>query len=217
MRILGIDAGYANLAYCEIDTDDHRHPIIWNCCRILEGKYSEKAFFDAVYRWATGELMYRLFQRVDRIVLERQMTPKFAVINVVIRTLYFAKCVEHNPQTVGAYFRLPRDRTSKKKAAITLVSRNAALPAAKKKDDLADAYLLAIYEMQTHFGLLPEGLEDGRPGIHDDQPSPGRKRHRHSLSAAIPRPVDTGKRLFYDLTGSSSEGSGSSDSEGDEA
>lgn len=216
MRILGIDSGYANLAYCEMESEDHTHPLEWTCCRILEGKYSEKAFFEAAYRWVRRKR--ELFERADRIVLERQMTPKFAVINIMIRTLYYDKAVEYNPQTVGAHFGFPRDRESKKRAAVSLVGQNAAFPQVKKKDDLADAYLLAIYDLQFHFGFLEEGLNDVRTRVENNRSGTGRKRGpvSLSLSSAIPpligtkRPLlGTKRRLTDSSIGSSEEGSDS--------
>lgn len=203
MRVLGIDAGYANLAYCEIESEDHQHPVTWHCCRILEGHFSEQAFFHAIYRWVTSETMKELFLRADRIVLERQMATKFAAINVVIRTLYYDKTVEYNPQSIGAFYKFPRDRLSKKAAAVEFVGLLAEIPDRKKKDDLADAYLLALYDLQFHFGFLTEGLHNV-VRVQGDRGSHGRKRGYDSISAAVPHPARARVPIFLDLTGSSS-------------
>jgi glycosyltransferase involved in cell wall biosynthesis len=204
MLILGVDAGYANLAYCMIDSEDHKNPSTWDVVRVMEGHFTEQKFFHVIYRWVTSETMRELFQKADRIVLERQMSTKFAAINVVIRTLYYDKTIEYNPQTIGAFYKFPRDRYSKKRATIEYVGLIAQIPDRKKKDDLADAYLLALYDLQFHFGVLTEGSSDviQSPG---DRRGNGRKRRRYSISPAVPAPAPARGGIILDLTGSSSE------------
>lgn len=217
MNFVGIDAGYANLSYCEVNSDDPFHPITWVCCRILEGKYSEERLFKACYEWVKSEKMSTIFNRANRIILERQMTLKFQMINHIIRALYYEKTVERNPTTVGAFFRFPRARSEKKSAAIRLVSLNAALPPGKKRDDLADAYLLAIYELWDNCDLLREGWKNVIRPKDSDRRSP-RKRRPASLSLSSAVSQKTGvvntKRRLIDLTGQSASGSDESGEEG---
>jgi hypothetical protein len=220
MNFVGIDAGYANLSYCVVNSDHPFEPVSWVCCRILEGKYSEEKLFKACYEWVHTEKMSAIFNSATRIVLERQMTLKFQMINHIIRTLYYNKTVERNPTTVGAFFHFPRARAEKKKAAITLVSLNAMIPAGKKKDDLADAYLLAVYELWDNCDLLKEGWKNVRTNsiprsTHSDKRAP-RKRGPASVSLSAAVAEKTGvintKRRLIDLTGQSSD---SSDQEGE--
>jgi len=216
MRVLGIDAGFANLAYCEVNSEDPTHPIRWACVRIMEEKFSEEKFFKAAYDWVQSDMMKPIFEAVDRIVLERQMTPKFAIVNHIIRALYYHKTVEYNPQTVGSHFGLARDRATKKKDAIRIVSAVAAFPVSKKKDDLADAYLLAIYDLQNFFHLL-QGFNVGLR-VEDNRASVGAKRRSVSLSVGAAKhsstttehPVNTKRRLVdIDLCSSASSDSSS--------
>lgn len=140
--VIGIDAGYANFAWVAIKDGNWRSPERW-CNQRLITKYSEEALFEATYHWC--QVNKQLLDSATAIVLERQIEKKFAVMNTVIRTLYFDKTTVVCPQTISANFDLPRTRAEKKKESIALVkTMGCRLPAVKKKDDLADAMLLAI-------------------------------------------------------------------------
>ena len=114
---------------------------------MFTGKFSEERLVRAVQEWIHTETIQKLFREADEIILERQMTMKFQCINHFIRANFFDKTREVNPNTVGAFFSLPiKDRKKKKKQAVELVTSHTVFPVRKgKKDDLADAYLLAFY------------------------------------------------------------------------
>lgn len=148
--IVAIDAGYANFACVHIN-GDWRRPLRLTNERLLEGPFNEEALFEATYQWCQQNKA--MLESCDAIVLERQMEKKFAVINTVIRTLHHDKTEERNPRSVGARFGLDvNDRPRKKRQAVELVKRNVPMLSRKKgkKDDMADAFLLAISYLQDH-------------------------------------------------------------------
>ena len=174
-RVLGIDAGYKNFAYCELQ-EGIKRPFTWKNLALFEGVYDEEKLFAGTMQWCLDNA--DLLESVDRIVLERQMKMKFAVINTVIRSLHYKKTIVVNPLTVGKHYGLPRTRSEKKKAAVNYVSKLCAFPASatRKKDDLADSYLLAHYGFSIPF-LTQEGQYDGNTG-------------RLQLGHALPEPSD---------------------------
>ncbi len=168
MKVVGIDAGYVNFAVCGVDVRDLTRPYYWKNSPLFKGAFSEEKLVHAVYAWINQPDIRELLDNADQIVLERQMTMKFQAVNHCIRFRYFDKTIEVHPRTLGAFFQLPIDRPSKKKESVQLVTRNTAFPVRKgKKDDLADAYLLAAYHVFSRIPKLLEGWVDERP--------PGRK------------------------------------------
>jgi len=155
-KIVGVDPGYVNFAVCAINTLQPTKPYYWSNAPLFRGTFSEEKLCVALNDWITQDHIKALLDEADEIILERQMTMKFQAVNHCIRFRYFAKTREVNPKTLGAFFMLPLKRREKKKAAVELVQKNAVLPITKgKKDDLADAYLLAFYgavETQPQLG-----------------------------------------------------------------
>jgi len=148
MKVLGIDMGYANLAWCIIDTEHNpRRPTHWAVERILSGKGTMDNCYEAILNWVTRH--FKLFLACDAVILERQMKKKFIVMNTVVRTIFRGKSFMVAPTTVQRFFGLPRGRAFKKQAAIELCNEQLdGLPQVKQKqDDLADAALLALYHL----------------------------------------------------------------------
>ena len=143
--MIGIDVGFANLACCGLD-GDWRKPVFWTNERILEGKYSEERLWQATYAWCMK--MKDIFKAASMIVLERQIDDRFKVMNTVIRTLHPTLAVVVSPATIGAKFGLRRNRKEKKEDAIKLVGNKLRIADVRKKDDLADAFLLAFWGFQ---------------------------------------------------------------------
>jgi Holliday junction resolvasome RuvABC endonuclease subunit len=150
--VVGIDVGYRNLGMAVVRDGDWQRPVFWQVENLLPGKkYSEEALYQATRNWC---VKYAYFLgEAKAIVLERQMTQKFAVMNTVIRTLYHDKTIVVHPSTVGALHKLPSTRAEKKKAAVQLVNSNVPIPAASKQDDLADAMLLVTWHL---FSTYPD-------------------------------------------------------------
>jgi hypothetical protein len=142
--VVGIDVGYRNLGMAVVRDGDWARPVYWQVENLLPGKkYSEEALYQATRAWCRKYAYF--LDEAKAIVLERQMTQKFAVMNTVIRTLYHDKTIVAHPATVGALHRLPSTRAEKKRAAVGLVNGNVPVPKAAKQDDLADAMLLVTW------------------------------------------------------------------------
>lgn len=179
MKVVGVDAGYVNFAVCCVDSKDVRRPIYWKNDALFTGTFSEEKLARAVYAWIKREDIKALLDGADVIVLERQMQKKFQAINHCIRFNYFDKTVEVNPSTLGKDFKLPQDRKSKKKAAVDIVGNNCVFPVKKgKKDDLADAYLLAVHKI---FDSHPEL----RKGFREEHGQPSRSKKQRVKTKAV--------------------------------
>lgn len=144
--VVGVDPGYVNFAVCGIDTSNPTRPFYWSNTPLFRGTFSEEKLCSALNTWINQPGIKLLLEEADEIILERQMTMKFQAVNHCIRFKYFDKTREVNPNTLRAFFMLPVKRREKKRAAVQLVQKNTVFPITKgKKDDLADAYLLAFY------------------------------------------------------------------------
>ncbi len=165
MNVLAIDAGFRNFSWVSLVAGNWRAPYQWGKADICPDnpKPSHQDLRIATVRWCDDN--HGILDAAQHIVLERQIKPKFIIINTVVFARYPGKTVEYSPKTVGKFHGLPGDRSAKKKAAVDLVARNLELPRIyKKKDDLADAMLLAIYHMS-----LTSEVEGWRHVILADQ------------------------------------------------
>jgi len=148
-RVAAFDAGFRNFAFCILDENKTSNPVAW---RNLQLCSSTNQVVAALHAWFDEN--HKLFADVTHVVLERQMRSPFLEMNAILWTLFRDRVVVVvHPSAVGAMFRLPRQREAKKKATVELV-RNAvgnAFPPGAKQDDLADAWLLALYGLNLHF------------------------------------------------------------------
>ena len=150
IRICAIDAGTRNFAYCVIDNNNWREPLVWqkeDLWPAVRGRKLRPTTQDMItLTSAWVERNRDMLQACDMIVLEKQMRTPFIVQNTVIQTLMMSKAVEVHPVSVGAWWKLPRKREAKKAAGVVAVQRSAVIPANMgKPDDLADAWLMAVY------------------------------------------------------------------------
>jgi len=176
MRVIGIDAGYVNFAVCGVNSKDILRPYYWKNEPLFTGEFSEERLCQAINEWTSRPDIRHMLDEADVIMLERQMTMKFQAVNHCIRFRWWEKTREVNPKTFAAFFGLPQTRKEKKKASVDLVGSNTVLPVKKgKKDDLADAYLLALFHIFTSSPILKEGWNDRRDGYEAPLPF-GRKR-----------------------------------------
>lgn len=148
---MGVDAGYVNFAVCGIDLEAPFKPYYWKNSALFTGSFSEEKLCHALNTWINKPEIKELLGEADEIVLERQMTMKFQAVNHWIRARYFDKTKEVHPNTYASLFGLGNERKKKKKRAVELVSKHAIFPIKKgKKDDFADAFLLATWGLINH-------------------------------------------------------------------
>ncbi len=148
-RALGIDPGYKNFSWCVLERDWKR-PVRWANEALFEGEYDEEKLWRSIYAWCTKH--EQIINEADVIVIERQIMDAYRIIAATIRT--FArnpgKSVIIAPNTMAKHFKLPHSRAEKKKAAVRLVEKNLRIPVPEKakKDDYADAFLLAYMGLE---------------------------------------------------------------------
>jgi hypothetical protein len=161
VRVCAIDAGTRNFAYCFVDNLHWREPLRWtkeDLWREQPNRRRTPTKEDVVaitVAWCRRNAA--ALAECDYVVLENQIRIPFIVMNTVIQALHYDKCVSVHPMTVGAYYGLPKTREAKKAAGIAVVVRNGVNfgVANGKIDDLADAWLMAVYQLiQT--GALSE-------------------------------------------------------------
>jgi len=159
-QVLAIDAGTRNFAYCMIDTTNWRKPLLWQHEMLWRGtgKPSRREIVRMTREWAQKH--QDDLRRCDVIALERQMRDNFIIMNTVIETLYFDKTVTYHPTAVGHWWKQPRRREEKKAEGIVRVRElSHGFPVNSGKiDDLADAWLLAVYALVQSNGLPREAL-----------------------------------------------------------
>lgn len=146
MSIVAIDVGYRNFAWIKVDAYSWNDPLIWRhedwwCGR--GGRPSREDILRMTCRWITTNFNY--LKNAKRIILERQLKIPFAVMNACIYARFPEQCEFISPNTVGAFWGLPSRRKAKKAAGITTVlSHGLSFPDARKADDLADTWLMAV-------------------------------------------------------------------------
>lgn len=149
--MLGIDPGYKNFSWCILEKD-WKKPVRWANEALFEGPYDEEKLWRSIYKWCSTH--EQILTEVDVIVIERQIADAYRIIAATIRTFVRnpGKSVIVAPNTMAKHFSLPHTRAEKKAAAVTLVEKNLRIPVPekKKKDDYADAFLLAYLGLQTH-------------------------------------------------------------------
>jgi hypothetical protein len=171
MRVISFDIGVSNLAYCEMESDSSKSPIMKKWEIISLRPKNEKLEFDEMMRRLLVELRARWPDpAADHVLLENQpclKNPVMKSIQVYIYA-YFSMHGTARPQLFSASNKLkvarndlvpPNKKLSqiaygeKKKMAIVLARLYIAaepewllfFERAKKKDDYADCYLQAVY------------------------------------------------------------------------
>jgi Holliday junction resolvasome RuvABC endonuclease subunit len=157
MIILGIDPGLRNLGWAKYDTDTNsfvkfgKYDLTENVNKQQKTKYTllVKNFIDK---------RPDIFENIDIITIEMQMAAKFKVISTAFQCFFWGKSHLISPRSVRCHFKISTGNYKKnKKASIDIIPK---LPInktnitlfnsypASKKDDVADAILIALYYAQ---------------------------------------------------------------------
>jgi hypothetical protein len=152
MLVLAVDVGIRNLAICAMDT---AHGIVhWANEPLSIGAYQPQHNVQYVHEFLARNAA--LFALADEIVVEKQMRVNMRIIEAVIHSRFFDKCKVVHPRTIKAAFGIGRGNYAlNKKASVDFVQarlqsfeephwRNF-FASAKKRDDLADAYIMALF------------------------------------------------------------------------
>jgi len=164
MIVVAIDPGLRNLGWSVYDT---RKEIFLNFGRydLLEGqpkkmhtKYAHlvKAFIDA---------SRSVFEAADAVCIEIQMTAKFKVIATAFQCFFWNKAHLVSPKSVRHHFKISTGNYAKNKKASIAIIPTLDIPAKnkklfetfdpKKRDDIADAILIALYWSRVKADTVP--------------------------------------------------------------
>jgi len=151
-RVLAIDAGTRNFAYCVTDNNSWQAPLIWKSEDLWAprpGRSIKPSIEDIVeitHNWCMRNR--DMIRSCTLIVLERQMRKSFIVMNTVIQALFYDRTKVVHPMTVAQVFKLLKTRNEKKAATVEMCKRNCVMPVEHlKQDDLADAWMYCIWGM----------------------------------------------------------------------
>jgi len=149
-KILALDIGIRNLAYCY--TEDGV-PVQWENVSIVDGPYVPTDNVSYIHHFVAAHR--GLFEQADTIVIERQMRVNMRIIEAVLHALYFKKTKLIHARSVKQRFGLcRRNYRQNKQAAVEYVQMRLHMcqpewsqwfRQQKKKDDLADSYLMALF------------------------------------------------------------------------
>jgi hypothetical protein len=153
MLVVAIDVGIKNLALCAMAPG--QGVVRWfNEPLSTSGTY--KPMHNVQYVHEFVQRHASLFERADVVVVERQMRVNMRIIEAVLQSRFFDKCKVVHARTVKSAFGLGRGNyTLNKRASVDFVQTHlehfgtdawrTLFGAAKKRDDLADAYVMALF------------------------------------------------------------------------
>lgn len=159
--VVAIDVGVKNLAICAYDflTSQVVH---WDNVSLTQGKYVPMLNVQYVRDFVKAH--ERLFYNAAAVVIERQMRCNMRIIEACLHTMFFDRCTVISAKAVKMHYGLSTRNYKGNKAkavdwARMFVATNASaitescaqtFIAASKKDDLADALVLAMYYLDTY-------------------------------------------------------------------
>ncbi len=159
--VLAIDIGIKNLGLCAYDFCESK-VVHWDNVSIVQGRYVPMQNVQYVRDFVARHA--ELFARAAVIVVERQMRSNMRVIEAVLQTMFFERCVVVSPRCVKMHYGIGhRDYRKNKVAAINWATEFCAangpifppevldvFTRGKKQDDLADALLMVMYYLDTY-------------------------------------------------------------------
>ncbi len=152
MKLVSIDVGLKNLSICVYQDKVLVQFGIYNLLEYVPKKYKTDYSY-MVYHFIKkrGEI----FNKIDVLLIENQMSAKFKVIQHSFRCFFFEKAVKVSPLAVRKFFKIScSDYRKNKKASIQFVQQFLSskqmeqFKQSKKKDDIADCIIIAQYYLQ---------------------------------------------------------------------
>tara|TARA_Y100000768_G_scaffold36748_1_gene24014 strand:- start:1585 stop:2094 length:510 start_codon:yes stop_codon:yes gene_type:complete len=164
--VVAIDVGVKNLSLCVYDFLCNQ-VVHWANVSLTHGRYLPAHNVQYVRDFVNSQRRY--FDGASMVVVERQMRCNMRIIESVLQTLFFDRCVVISPRSVKAHYGLSTRnyRANKVKAvewAQLFVANNPTIFAnstsdtfvgSRKKDDLADSLLLVMYYLDTYSNQIP--------------------------------------------------------------
>jgi hypothetical protein len=160
--VVAIDVGIKNLGLCVFDLATCKF-VFWNNVSLVpNGRYLPAnnvqyvRDFVARHEWA--------FNEAQAVLVERQMRCNMRIVESILQTLFYDKCVIINARSVKAHYNLGTKnyRMNKERAvewvtdfvcsnpSVFNIGVTSAFEQHNKKDDLADSLLLITYYLDTY-------------------------------------------------------------------
>ena len=160
--IIAIDVGIKNLGLCIFDFCTSKI-IHWDCVTLVpSGRYVP--MHNVMYVHTFVDRYKHYFSCASKVIIERQIRCNMRIIEAVLQSMFFDKCVIISAKSVKLHYDLSTKnyRANKEKAVQWANQFLVANPQAfdksatvswtnlKKQDDLADALLLTLYYLDTY-------------------------------------------------------------------
>ena len=156
MLILAIDVGIRNIAHCAMENG---RVVAWANEPLCDGNYAPADTVRHVMAYVRRHKS--LLDAADKVVIERQMRVNMRVVEAALHALFYDKCaVVHARSVKQRYGLCKRNYRLNKQAAVrfveTLLAERPECPwtlhfdASRKRDDLADAYVMALFFSEQH-------------------------------------------------------------------
>ena len=168
--VVAVDVGIKNLGLCIFDFRTTKIVLWENVTLVPSGRYIPAHNVQYVRDFVRKYEQY--FQNAFQVIIERQMRCNMRIIEALIQSMHFDRCIVISARSVKAHYDLSTRnyRANKQKAvqwASNFVSQNpqvflddirASYRAAKKQDDLADSLLMLMYYLDTYSNQLTSGI-----------------------------------------------------------
>jgi hypothetical protein len=159
--VVSIDVGIKNLGVCAYDFVQNK-VVFWdNLSLVPGGRYVPSRNVEYVYNFVSRN--QELFSSAGVILVERQMRVNMRIIEAILQTIFYDRCIIVSPRCVKAHYGLSAKNYQQNKAKavewVTEFIRSSEcidkvvadkFTLAKKKDDLADAFILIMYYLETY-------------------------------------------------------------------
>lgn len=165
---VSVDVGVRNLGICVFDFTTSQ-VVYWQSCSLVQnGPYSPSQ--NVQYVKAFVDRHQHFFTDASVVVVERQMRLNMRIIEAILQTMFYERCIVMQPSVVKKHYNLSTGsyRGNKDRAikwADMFVQHNPhafttgitdAYRASAKKDDFADALVMLLYYLDTYSNQLTE-------------------------------------------------------------
>lgn len=164
--IIAIDVGIKNLGLCIFDFCKSQF-VHWDCVSLVpNGRYVPMNNVEYVRKFV--ERYEHYFANASKIIVERQIRCNMRIVEAVIQTMFYDKCIIISARSVKMHYDLSTKnyRANKQRAVQWASEFTRANPLAfygtcvesfknkSKQDDLADSLLLVLYYLDTYSNQL---------------------------------------------------------------
>ena len=160
---VAIDVGIKNLGLCVFDFTKSKFVFWDNVSLVPSGRYVPSN--NVLYVREFVDRYRCFFEEASHVLIERQMRCNMRIVEAVLQTLFYDKCIVINARSVKAHYGLGTRNYRMNKAravewADLFVHNNSerafephaltAFSTQSKRDDLADSLLLIAYFLDTY-------------------------------------------------------------------